>query len=737
MSARTHNDTMYRLLVQSVTDYAICLLDPAGRVSNWNAGAEKAKGYTAEQIVGQHFSCFYTEEDRAKGLPQESLRIAAKEGRHEGEGWRVCRDGTRFWAHVTMQSVMDEDGQLVGFAKITRDLTTVKRQGDEVSRTRTNLDRALSNMSHGLCLFDAEEKLVLCNGRFYECLGTSPEGIYPGMSFLGMLELLHLEEGLPEPRAKDQACRIREKHFAELQKGDGEWGLESTRKGRLLSFQHRLLPDGGWVTTLNDITERRAIEQKIVHLAQFDPLTELANRSAFHASLSTTLEEDVACTLLYLDLDRFKPINDSLGHAAGDQALQIVAERIKGQIRTGDVSARLGGDEFAVLLRNCGSRNEASVIAERLIREVGRPLQLRGFEATVGASVGIALSPVHGRDADLLLRNADLALYAAKGNGRGRLCFYENGMEKALLQRRELENDLRKALAAGEFALHYQPVTNRHRHHITSVEALLRWTHPKRGQVSPADFIPVAEELGLMPEIGGWVLRTACEEAMNWPSDIAVAVNLSTTQFCLPDLVKRVREVLRATGLPPKRLELEITETAMITDLPSATQVLHELRQCGVQVALDDFGTGYSSLSFLRTLPFTRIKIDRSFTQDLGSKPAAKAIIRAVTGLCQSLGVSTTAEGVETEAQLAMLQGEGCEEIQGYLVSRPLPPLKLKRWMQEYVASEEQPGVAGEAPGFRHAGQERKAVRDDDLLPGLLAHAEADLAPLNLGPVEA
>ena len=486
----------------------------------------------------------------------------------------------------------------------------------------------------------------------------------------------------------ERVRRARAEHLAALSCTQAHYTQETVCRGRTISASHRALPQRGWVSTLDDITERRLIERRMAHLAHHDTLTDLPNRSAFGECLVAALTgETVSCALLYLDLDRFKPVNDTLGHAVGDLVLREVSERIKSQLRKHDVAARLGGDEFAVLISGNDTPSDVLLLAKRLISEISRPVVAQGMQVSVGASVGIALAPHHGGTPEILLRNADLALYRAKESGRGRPSLYEPGMELIVQQRRDLERDLRAALADGEFALHYQPVVNAERDTIAGFEALLRWQSPTRGAVAPNEFIPFAEEIGLMRDIGEWVLRTACREASTWPGDLQVAVNLSPTQFRLPDLVERIAAVLEETGLAAGRLELEITETAMIDDIASAAETLHRLRALGVFIAMDDFGTGYSSLSFLRTLPFTRIKIDRSFVQDLGKKPEAAAIVRAVSGLCTSLGVSATAEGVESEHQMAMLRAEGCSQVQGFLISRPRPAASIGQWIAGFHAA--------------------------------------------------
>ena len=663
-------DSMYRLLIQNVTDYAIYMLDVNGVVSNWNPGAERAKGYRAEEIVGKHFSTFYTEEDLARGLPQQMLDRVVRDGSAENEGWRVRKDGTKLWAHVTLQSVQDGHGKTVGIAKITRDLTEQRkreRETREQERTFRLLVQGVTD--YAIYMLSPQGIVTNWNAGAQRAKGYSAEEIV-GHHFSTFY------------REEDQRRDLPARALATaLEKGKFEGEGWRVRKDGSTFWAHVVIDairdeDGGLVgfaKITRDVTEKKRIEDQVSHLAHHDALTTLLNRASFRDVVERNLGRGKRCHLLYLDLDRFKPINDTLGHLVGDKVLQVVAERIQGQLRKTDAGGRLGGDEFAVLLVDCINSEAAATASERLIRAIENPIVVDGMTISVGVSVGMAATEDEAFTTEMLLRNADLALYAAKKGDRGTYRWYEPGMESELVQRKVMENDLRLALIRNEFSLHYQPVVDTETGHLMGYEALLRWNHPTRGQVSPADFIPFAEEHGLMVEIGDWVLKTACEEATRWAEDTALSVNLSPTQFRSPNMVKRIAGTLHATGLAPERLELEITETAMMSDVANAKCILEELRALGILVAMDDFGTGYSSLSFLRTLPFTRIKIDRSFVQDLGRTKESLAIVRAVTGLCSSLGVATTAEGVETEEQRSILQREGCRQLQGYLLGRPTP----------------------------------------------------------------
>ncbi len=432
-----------------------------------------------------------------------------------------------------------------------------------------------------------------------------------------------------------------------------------------------------------DIAERKRAEAQIARLAHYDPLTELPNRVLFQKSLSEALARRARkgdqLAVHFIDLDRFKTVNDTLGHPLGDALLREAAERLRGCVREGDTVARLGGDEFAVVQTGLDDMTGATRLAGRIVEAMSAPFDLQGHQVVIGASVGVAAAPSDGEDADELLKKADMALYRAKGDGRGAFHFFERAMDEQLQARRALELDLRRALQAGEFELFYQPLYHLGDERVTGCEALLRWRHPDRGMVSPADFIPLAEEIGLIVPLGEWVLREACAEAAHWPEHVRLAVNLSPAQFRDRGLVRTVVSALAASGLDAQRLELEITESVLLQDNVANMQMLHDLKALGVRISMDDFGTGYSSLSYLRSFPFDKIKIDQTFVRDILDDSDAMAIIKAVLDLGASMGVVTTAEGVETQEQLDALRGQGCAEIQGYFISRPAPAADIAR----------------------------------------------------------
>ncbi|NGM32442.1 EAL domain-containing protein [Methylobacterium sp. DB0501] len=449
-----------------------------------------------------------------------------------------------------------------------------------------------------------------------------------------------------------------------------------------------------------DVTEQRRAERRIAHMAHHDALTGLPNRVLFHRRLAEATAAGAPVGLLCLDLDHFKLVNDTLGHPAGDALLRQVAERLRACLPAEGLVARLGGDEFAILCpAGRAEDRELVALADRIITALCRAFALAGQDVTVGVSIGIALAPEHGDDPDGLLRKADTALYAAKADGRRTRRVFEPAMDAALQSRRALERDLRAAIAAEALEVHYQPLVAADSLAVTGCEALLRWRHPERGFVSPAEFIPVAEETGMIAALGEWVLARACREAAGWPAGLRVAVNLSPAQFRTPDLVGTVARALAESGLDPARLELEITEQVMLEETVSNVAVLHRLRSLGLRIAIDDFGTGYASLSYLQAFPFDKIKIDRSFTAALGREATAVAIVQAVIGLGAGLGITTLAEGVETEDQLAFLRRSGCAEVQGFLFSRPVPAAELHRLL-----------AAGAAPWMHRKTAESRMV---------------------------
>ncbi|WP_424933184.1 putative bifunctional diguanylate cyclase/phosphodiesterase [Amaricoccus macauensis] len=552
----------------------------------------------------------------------------------------------------------------------------------EIAERNRRLDAALTNMIVGLCMFDSENRLLVSNRRFHEIYAVDPADMPEGTPIETVFSLMKEAGNYPDVDLSDIMRRI----TAPVASRDNSHWIETIRGNRVVSAHQSPMPRGGWVLTFTDITEQRLAEARIEHLAHHDNLTGLPNRITFRATLDRELarvERGAKLAVLCLDLDRFKAVNDTLGHPVGDGLLQEVSKRILACVRKNDLVARLGGDEFAIIQEVDTDDDLPSSLAERIIGALKCPFEIQGHQIVIGSSIGIALAPGDTTDADELVKAADMALYRAKADGRGVFRFFEVAMDELMQERRRLEIDLRRALANGEFRVRYQPIVNVSSGDFACCEALLRWTHPERGEIPPADFIPLAEEIGLIPEIGGLVLRQACHDASNWPRNVRVAVNLSPVQFSTSGLVEEVEGALKASGLEPHRLELEITETVLLNQTDETLQILNQLRDFGVRIAMDDFGTGYSSLAYLRKFPFDKIKIDQSFIRDLHGNVDAQAIVRAIVSLGGTLGMSTTAEGVETLNQLEHLELEGCTEVQGWLFSRAVSTEEISSLLLE------------------------------------------------------
>ncbi|MGE0063348.1 MAG: EAL domain-containing protein [Xanthobacteraceae bacterium] len=566
------------------------------------------------------------------------------------------------WLNVSQS--LTRDG---GFIVVCGDVTETKRQEEALRATNLRLDAALDNMTQGLSLFDAEGRLEVINRRYLEIFGLTRDMVGPGATFLDLLELSVAAGNHPGKTAQQVMA---EQHEFLRTSPTGMRLLDIS--GRVISCVYRPTQSGGFVATYEDVTERQQAETKIMHMARHDALTNLPNRVLFRETMEAALASGDKLAVLFLDLDRFKSVNDTLGHPVGDALLCEVTRRLQLTVRGADTVARLGGDEFAIIQMG-GIPGQATDLAVRIIEAISEPFDIMGHQVVIGTSVGIAVAPTDGNEPDQLLRNADMALYRAKSDGRGTYHFFHPEMDSALQARRSLELDLRKALGNGEFELYYQPIVKLETGVPSGFEALLRWRHPEHGLVSPDKFIPIAEEIGVIVSIGDWVLKQACLDAAAWPDNLSVAVNLSAVQFRSPTLALSVVSALGTSGLAPGRLELEITETVLLQDDKSVLDTLHQMRDLGVKISMDDFGTGYSSLSYLRSFPFDKIKIDRSFINELGKKEDCVAIIRAVSRLGLSLGMITTAEGVETKEQLDILRAEGCTQGQGYYFSPPRP----------------------------------------------------------------
>jgi diguanylate cyclase (GGDEF)-like protein len=673
--------------------YGFCVWSPQFRLVMWNKNWRDIYGFSADAVYrgmtleeavqlsdqlgnhpGQDANAFYESYTEQLLANRTGARVKSQEMVHGGR--------TVETAHVYSPAL----GWVVTHEDITDELArteVVQKRKLELERHNIRLDAAVNNISQGLCMMDAKGRLVICNEPYARIYNLPPELLRPGTQLDDILSHL-FDQGMEAGSTRDEYIAWRRDVIARREYGKNIHELNN----RTIMMQHHPMKDGGWVSTHEDITEQRQNEARIRHLARHDALTDLPNRIEFLEQMAKTeagLSRGEMAAVLYIDLDHFKAVNDTLGHAVGDEVIKQASARLWGTTRETDVLARLGGDEFALLMRPIDGADTAAKVADRIIKAIGAPMLIGGQQIEIGASVGIAVGPGDGVKTDTLVKNADLALYKAKSEGRSTYHFFEAGMDADLQQRRSIEAGLRLALQRNELRLMFQPLLGLAENRVTCVEALLRWDHDGR-TISPAEFIPIAEETGLIVAIGEWVLREACKAAAAWPGEVRVAVNLSPIQFKTRDLLGLVKTALADARLAPTRLELEITESLLLAENDTNLKVLHDLRALGVRISMDDFGTGYSSLSYLRSFPFDKIKIDRSFMRDLTTRGDSQAIIKAIIGLGQSLGMSTTTEGVETEEQLEMVRAHGASEVQGFLFSPPLLPAALSNLLHSEAA---------------------------------------------------
>lgn len=661
--ASTHaSEEQFRILVQGVSDHALYMLDQNGNISSWNPGAKRMMGYERREILGQSPAIFYPPENDGVAIHAASLATAAEFGKYTGEGWRLRRDGTRFWGQVLIEAIRGENGQLIGFAKITRDQTE-KRQAEAALRmSARNLQLALDHMANAICLFDADGTLLMYNRRLEEIGDLDPSIDLRGRS---LKEICQLHPEGSEARIQAYERMIAQKH--------GTW-TETLPNGKTVHARYVPTDSESWLITIEDITTRMRSEQRIAHLSHHDQLTGLPNRQTLIETLDQRLPlvdlQHGKLALVNLDIQRFKDINDSYGNAVGDEVLCVLAQNLRKILKPEELIARIGGDEFACITpyRNAASLQE---FVQRVMGAINTPLVVDDASIQLQASLGIAVYPQDASDREKLLSNANLALARAKADNCEKTRFYDADMEEAERERRQMAQDIWTALREDQFYLTYQVQCAAGSHKVTGYEVLLRWQHPRLGLVPPNVFIPLAEQYGSISALSEWVLEHACRDAAGWKDPIRIAVNISPVQLAQTDLSELVERTLTKTGLDPKRLELEVTETAVIGDKNIALEILGRIRELGVTIAIDDFGTGYSSLETLRAFPFDKIKLDRSFVTDIDTNRHSKAFIRAMLALGKSLAIPVLAEGIENECQMALLTEEGCDQFQGYFFGKP------------------------------------------------------------------
>ncbi len=662
----------YRALFENAA-LGIYGADENGHVHSCNAAMLRICGYADQAALTQVLETgagddFYVKPGRGTAL---LLRLRHTQGFDSVISEIRRGDGSTAWVSQTARAVRDHAGRVLGFAGTLEDVSDrLRRQDEERLRVRA----AMESASDAILIVDENGEKLFANPAFLQSFSPGEDDGSCTSVLLSMVTDARAADGLARALRDGQAWEGE----AEIPASEGDSKpmlirVSAIRDGEGASF--------GSVVICTDLSDRRQAEARIQHMAHHDWLTGLPNRALFRERLDAALQaafradpdaDGISFAVLCIDLDRFKAINDTLGHAWGDALLQMVAARLQGLVRDGDTVARVGGDEFTLIQVGITEAAQAVALAERLIAELGAPFDLGGREVQIGASAGVVLAPLHGSDLDSLLSFGDVALYHAKSQGRSRSSLFSPDMNDMRRERAELESELRRAVVDQHLHLVFQPQFDLVSARLVGAEALLRWTHPVRGAIPPAEFIPIAEESGLISTLGTWVLTTACREAGAWAPDVRIAVNVSPAQFHAGDLIETVSRVLDETGLAAERLELEITEGVFMRDSDVTRKTLMELKGLGVRISLDDFGTGYSSLSYLRRMPLDKIKVDRSFVSALGHDPAAHALVRSIIGLAEVLGLETNAEGVETKAQAHMLRDEGCQEVQGFYFGRPV-----------------------------------------------------------------
>jgi diguanylate cyclase (GGDEF)-like protein/PAS domain S-box-containing protein len=560
-----------------------------------------------------------------------------------------------------------------------RDEEALFQKSAELARINLRFDTALSHMTQGLCMFDENKRLVVWNRRYAELYDVPAELLKVGTPY-ELIVTDRVSRGWIKADTSPEAVKAKVAELSNLPRDSRR--IDELADGRFVQLSRQPMPGGGWLSMIEDITERRRAEAEIVHLARHDVLTGLANRAEFNERLDEVTRRSKQCgapiTIMMLDLDKFKAVNDTLGHPVGDLLLAEVGRRLKSTIRESDLLARLGGDEFAIIQQGTSNQHESAIaLALRIVNAIAKPFDLNGHEASIGVSIGITMAPEHGSEPEELLKHADLALYEAKASGRNDFRIYNASMLEVVHTQQSAEDELRQAIANREFEMHYQPVVEMKTGLVCGVEALVRWRHPTKGLIEPDHFIPLAESTGLMNPLGEWILQQACKDAVSWPEHIKLAINISVAQLNKGNLLEVILCALVESGLAPERLEFEVTETSLLDNRETHLATIRQLKNLGISIALDNFGTGYASVTCLTNFPFDKIKIDRDFTKDALNRRDYAAVVFSVLALAHGLGVIATVEGVETEQQFEYMRQAGADLAQGDLFGRPVPLSQL------------------------------------------------------------
>jgi diguanylate cyclase (GGDEF)-like protein/PAS domain S-box-containing protein len=664
-----------------VTEFAIFTTTSDGRIATWNPGAEHAFGYACGEVIGADFGLIFTLEDRAAGLPDAEMRIALERGRLDRDCWHMRKDGTRFWGTNTVQPLIDGDGRRHGFTKIVRDSTERYEAAIALRQSEERFRLLVESVDHYAMFSIGPDGLITLWNSGAEQIFRYRHAEIIGAPFSRLFTPADAARGLPE---------VELRRAAELGQVENErWQLRGDGSRFIARRRITLLKAGslgvaqGYSVTAHDVTESRANEKTMRKQAFYDELTGLPNRALFVEHLQRTIAHTKRhagsrFAVLFLDLDQFKTINDGFGHVLADQLLTQVGQRLRACVRPEDVVARIGGDEFTVLVSSIASSKEVIGLTDRIHAAMELPIYVEMHEARATTSIGVALgTDAYDRSEDIL-RDADIAMYEAKALGRANTVIFDDRMRASVVSRHAVESDLRHAVERDELFLEYQPIVALGDLRVVGFEALVRWKHPSRGILQPAEFISTAEQTGLIVPIDQWVLRTACAQLRTWQADaretvpLTMSVNLSARQFSHSDLCQRVQGVLADSQVAAGSLNLEITESTMMERSDTVASVLAELRALQVEIHIDDFGTGYSSLSYLRMLPVSAVKIDRSFISGMQTNKERAEMVRAIVALAHNLRLTVVAEGVEAVEELKALQDVSCEYAQGYLFARPL-----------------------------------------------------------------